>query len=224
MFWVFCLGIAEDVPVLRSREKILSNTQEHHRDGDLQLHSLSPVPADHSTQHLNLPTTLHHKDGRPVVLCADPVEKHPQVQILLLPKLQAVVNEMEAESCTVRESKEVSRSPHLLPLLLCEGGQPGAQPRFHASRVVSICKQGPCEPAQHMVQGALALSQAFQAGATGFDPMRGQRHGQLALLMGSVVAVVEMPCSCMSLEDKEADGWTEGKRRRDDSNFNVQWS
>lgn len=61
-----------------------------------------------------------------------------------------------------------------------------------------------------MVQGALALSHAFQAGATGLDPVRGKCHGQLAPLTGSVVAVVEVPCSCMSLEEKRTD------RKRDD--------
>lgn len=160
--------------------------------------------AGKSTDHLNLPTTLHHKDGRLVVLGVDPVEQHPQVQILLLPELQAVVDELEAQSRSVREGEEVGRSPHLLPLLPGEGGQPRAQPRLHAGRIVSVYEQRPGEPAQDVVQGALALSQAFQAGAAGLDPVRGQRHGQLALLTGSVVAVIEMPGSCMGLEEKQA--------------------
>ncbi len=160
---------------------------------------------DKSTQHVDLPTTLNHKDGRLVVLGVDPVEQHPQVQILLLPKLQAVVDELEAQGRSVREGEEVGRSPHLLPLLPGEGGQPWAQPRLHAGRVVSVCEQRPGEPAQDVVQGALALSQAFQAGTAGLDPVRGQRHGQLALLTGTVVAVVAMPCSCMSLEEKQTD-------------------
>ncbi|KAA8586860.1 hypothetical protein FQN60_000696 [Etheostoma spectabile] len=128
------------------------------------------------------------------------VEQHPQVQILLLPKLQAVVDELEAQGRSVREGEEVGCSFHLLLLL--------------RGRVVSVCEQGPGEPAQDVVQGALTLPQAFQAGTAGLDPVRGQRHGQPALLTGPIVAVVEMPCSSMSLTEKQTEG-QKGKRWAD---------
>lgn len=165
-------------------------TPEHHRC------------TDKLTSHLNPPTTLHHKDGRLVVLSVDPVQQHPQVQIFLLPKIQTV-DELEAERCSMREGEEVGCSSHLLPLLSGEGGQARAQPRLHAGGIVSVYEEWPCKPAQDMVQGALALIQAFQSGATGLDPVRGQRHGQLALLTSSVVAVIKVPCSCMSLEEEQ---------------------
>lgn len=102
----------------------------------------------------------------------------------------------------MRKGEEVCCPLHLLPLLPGEGGQPRSQPRLHARRVVSVYEQRPGEPAQDVVQGALALSEALQAGATGLDPVRGQRHGHFAPMTRSVVAVVEAPRSCMSLEDK----------------------
>lgn len=146
-----------------------------------------------------LPPALHHKDGGLVVLRVDPVEQLPEVQILMLAELQAVVDEVEAEHRSVRQGEEVRRLPHLLPLLPGKGGQPGAQPLLHAGRVVSVDEQGPGEPAQDVVQGALALPQASQTGVTGIDPVRGQRDGQLAGLAGSVAAVVQMPDSRVSL-------------------------
>lgn len=196
MFWVFCLGIAEDVPVLNviRRCTTVQKTQQH------------PKAADKSAQDLNLPTALHHKDGRLVVLSVDPVEQHPEVQILLLPELQTIINQLEAQRRSVREGEEVCRSPHLLPLLLGEGGQPRAEPSLHAGRVVSVYEERPSEPAQDVVQGTLALSQAFTAGAAGLDPVRCERHGQLAPLSGSVVAVVEVPCGRMSLEGERTEG------------------
>lgn len=148
----------------------------------------------------NLPAALHHQDGGLVVLSADPVEQPPQVQILVLAELQAVVDELETQHGPVREGEEVRRLPHLLPLLSGEGGQPGPQPLLHAGGVLSVYEEGPGEPAQDVVQGALALAQAFQAGVAGVDPVGGQRDGQLAPLTGSVVAVVQMPDRRMSLE------------------------
>lgn len=114
VFWVFRLGIAEDIPVLNviTRSATAQKTQEPQK------------ATDKSAQDLNLPTALHHKDGRLVVLGIDPVEQHPQVQILLLPELQAVINQVEAQRRSVREGEEVRCSPHLLPLLPGEGGQP----------------------------------------------------------------------------------------------------
>lgn len=160
--------------------------------------------------HLHLPATLHHKDGGLVILHVDPVEQHPQVQILLLPKLQAVVDQMEAQRCSVGEGEEVSCSFHLFTFLRREGGQSRAQPRLHAGGVVSIGEERPGEPAQDVVQGALTLPQAFQASATGLDPVRCQRHGQFAMLPWTVVAVVEVPSSCVSLE--EGDGRVDSVR------------
>lgn len=128
----------------------------------------------------NLPPTLHHKDGRFVVLRVDPVEQLPEVQILLLAELQAVVDEVEAQHRSVRQGEEVCCLPHLLLLLPGEGGQPGAQPFLHAGGILSVYEQRPGEPAQDVVQGTLALPQAFQTGVTGIDPVGGQRYGQLA--------------------------------------------
>lgn len=151
----------------------------------------------------NLPTTLYHKDGRLVVLSVDPVEQLPEVQILMLAELQAVIDELETQHRPVRQGEEVCGLPHLLPLLPGEGGQPRAQPFLHAGRILSVYEQRSGEPAQDVVQGALALTPAFQTGVTGIDPVRGQRDGQLAPLAGSVVAVVEMPDSRMSLKRRE---------------------
>lgn len=118
----------------------------------------------------------------------------------MLAELQAVVDELETQHRPVRQCKEVCRLSHLLPLLPGEGWQPRPQPLFHAGGILSVYEQRPGEPAQDVVQGALALAQALQTGVTGIDPVRGQRYGQLAPLTGSVVAVVEMPDSCMSLK------------------------
>lgn len=128
----------------------------------------------------HLPAALDHKDGRFVVLSVDPVEQPPEVHKLTLAELQAVVEEVEAQHRSVRQGEEVCRLPHLLPLLPGEGGQPGAQPFLHAGGILSVDEQGPGEPAQDVVQGALALPQAFQTGVTGIDPVRVQRDGQLA--------------------------------------------
>lgn len=68
-----------------------------------------------------------------------------------------------------------------------------------------------------MIQRALALSQALKTGAAGFYPVRGQRHGQLTLLTGAVVTVVEMPHGRMSLRKKhkeKREAEREEKRRR----------
>lgn len=118
----------------------------------------------------------------------------------MLVKLHAVVDELEAQRGSVGQGEEVGRSFHPLLLLLGEGGQPGPQPGPHAGGVVSIREERPGEPAQDVVQGALALLQAFQTRPAGLDPVGGQSHGDLALLPGAIVAVVDMPCSCMSLK------------------------
>lgn len=160
-----------------------------------------------------IPPTLHHEDGRLVVLGVDPVEQHPQVQLLLLPKLQAVVDELEAQGGSVGEGEEVGRSPHLGPLLRGERGQPRAQPRLHAGGVVPVGEERPGEPAQDVVQGALTLSQAFQASAAGLDPVGGQRHGQPAPLPGAVVAVVEVPHGRVSLGEDGGRSGSMGMRK-----------
>lgn len=149
------------------------------------------------------PAALHHKDGRPVVLGVDPVEQHPQVQVLVLAELEAVVDELEAERRPVRQGEEVCRAVHLLLLLPGEGGQPGAQPGLHAGRVVAVDEERPGKPAQHVVQRALALPQALLPRAAGLDPVGGQSHGHFAPLPGAVVAVVEMPGSSVGLEDRQ---------------------
>lgn len=128
----------------------------------------------------NLPPALHHEDGRFVVLSVDPVEQLPEVQILMLAELQAVVDEVEAQHRSVRQGEEVCRLPHLLPLLSGEGGQPGPQPFLHAGGILSVYEERLGEPAQDVVQGALALPQACQTVVAGIDPVRGQRYGQLA--------------------------------------------
>lgn len=178
----------------------------------IQALKYSPRERKISAHSANSPTTLHHKDGWLVILCIDPVEKHPQVQVLKLPKLQAIVDELEAQCSPMGEGKEVSSSPHLLSLLLGEGRQARAEPLPHAGRVVSICKQRPGKPAQDVVQGALALPQALQAGSARLDPVRGQRHGELSLLPRPITAVVEMPRSCMSLEDREMPASSKGRK------------
>lgn len=164
VFRVFCLGLAQDVPAISSRTTQLCTGKMAAVGG----------------QDPNLPPALHHKDGRLVVLSVDPVEQLPEVQILVLAKLQAVVDEVEAQHRAVRQGEEVCRLPHLLPLLRGEGGQPGAQPFLHAGRILSVYEERPGEPAQDVVQGALALPQALQTGVAGVDPVRGQRYGQLA--------------------------------------------
>lgn len=181
MFGVFGLGFAQDVPA--NKPAVLK----------VQMEAVGGGGGG------DLPPALHHKDGGLVVLRVDPVEQLPEVQILMLAELQAVVDEVEAEHRSVRQGEEVGRLPHLLPLLRGEGGQPGAQPFLHAGRVVPVDEQGPGEPAQDVVQGALALPQASQTGVTGIDPVRGQRDGQLAGLAGPVPAVVQMPDSRVSL-------------------------
>ena len=152
----------------------------------------------------DLPPALHHKDCRFVVLSVDPVEQLPEVQVLLLAELEAVVDEVEAQHRSVGQGEEVGRLPHLLPLLSGEGGQAGAQPLPHASGILSVYEQRPGEPAQDVVQGALALPQALQTGVAGTDPVGGQRYGQLARLTVSVVAIVQMPDGCVSLR-RQAD-------------------
>lgn len=180
VFGVFGLGFAQDVPV--NKPAVFKG----------QMKTVGGEEGD-------LPPALHHKDGGLVVLRVDPVEQLPEVQILMLAELQAVIDEVEAEHRSVRQGEEVRRLPHLLPLLPGEGGQPGAQPFLHAGRVVSVDEERPGEPAQDVVQGALALPQASQTGVTGIDPVRGQRYGQLAGLTGSVLVVVQMPDSRVSL-------------------------
>lgn len=194
VFGVFGLGVAQDVPELDEHQNSLDVCRRDESGG----------------QGGNLPTTLYHKDGRLVVLSVDPVQQLPEVQILMLAELQAVVDELETQNRPVRQGEEVRRLPHLLPLLPGEGGQPRPQPFPHAGGVLSVDEQRSGEPAQDVVQGALALTQAFQTGVAGIDPVRGQRDGQLAPLAGSVVAVVQMPDRRVSLRRRRSGLWPSG--------------